>query len=79
MRIKKHDELRPKRLSTVSFITPLFPTLANTLKTKVGDVVGYIFEVECSVGGFSILKQIQFDFVHLSINCLLDNTYQIFF
>jgi hypothetical protein len=62
-----------------SFITPLFPTLANTLKTKVGDVVGYIFEVECSVGGFSILKQIQFDFVHLSINCLLDNTYQIFF
>jgi hypothetical protein len=41
-----------------SFITPLFPTLANTLKTKVGDVVGYIFEVECSVGGFLILKQI---------------------
>jgi hypothetical protein len=34
-----------------SFITPLFPTLANTLKTN-------IFEVECSVGGFLILKQI---------------------
>jgi hypothetical protein len=41
-----------------SFITQLFPTLANTLKTKVGDVVGYIFEVECSVGGFLILKQV---------------------
>jgi hypothetical protein len=41
-----------------SLITPLFPTLANTLKTKVCDVVGYIFEVECSVGGFLILKQI---------------------
>jgi hypothetical protein len=41
-----------------SFITPLFPTFANTLKTKVGDVVGCIFEVECSVGGFLILKQI---------------------
>jgi hypothetical protein len=41
-----------------SFITPLFPTLANTLKTKVDDVVGCIFEVECSVGGFLILKQI---------------------
>jgi hypothetical protein len=41
-----------------SFITPLFPTLANTLKTKVGDVVGCIFDVECSVGGFLILKQI---------------------
>jgi hypothetical protein len=33
-------------------------TLADTLKTKVGDVVGCIFEVECSVGGFLILKQI---------------------
>jgi hypothetical protein len=41
-----------------SFITPLFPTLANTLKTKVGDVVGCIFEVECTIGGFLILKQI---------------------
>jgi hypothetical protein len=35
-----------------SFITPLFPILANTLKTKVGDVVGCIFDVECRVGGF---------------------------
>jgi hypothetical protein len=43
-----------------SFITPLFPTLANTLKTKVGDVVGCIFDVECTVGGFLILKQIIF-------------------
>jgi hypothetical protein len=41
-----------------SFITPFFLTLANTLKTKVVDVVGCIFEVECSVGGFLILKQI---------------------
>jgi hypothetical protein len=39
-----------------SFLTPFF--LADTLKTKVGDVVGCIFEVECSVGGFLILKQI---------------------
>jgi hypothetical protein len=35
-----------------------FLTLANTLKTKGGDVVGCIFEVECTVGGFLILKQI---------------------
>jgi hypothetical protein len=28
-----------------SFITALFPTLANTLKTKVGIVVGCIFEI----------------------------------
>jgi hypothetical protein len=41
-----------------SFIIPLFPTFANTLKTKVGDVVGCIFEVECNVDGFLILKQI---------------------
>jgi hypothetical protein len=39
-----------------SFITPLFTTLANTLKIKVGDVVGCIFDVECSVGGFLVLK-----------------------
>jgi hypothetical protein len=45
-------------VSTVFFIIPLFLTLADTLKTKVGDVVGCIFEVECSVGGFLILKQI---------------------
>jgi hypothetical protein len=39
-----------------SFITPFFfLTLADTLKTKVGDVVGCIFEVKCSVGGFLIL------------------------
>jgi hypothetical protein len=45
-----------------SFITPFFLTLADTLKTKVGDVVGCIFEVECSVGGFLILKQIMVNF-----------------
>jgi hypothetical protein len=58
----KHDEhelLTTKNdCQQFSFITPLFPTLANTLKTKVGDVVGCIFDVECSVGGFLILKQI---------------------
>jgi hypothetical protein len=45
-----------------SFITAFFLTLADTLKTKVGDVVGCIFEVECSVGGFLILKQIIVNF-----------------
>jgi hypothetical protein len=58
MRIKKHDELRPKQLSTVSFHNHIFFWHLQTLKTKVGDVVGCIFEVECSVGGFLILKQI---------------------
>jgi hypothetical protein len=70
-----------------SFITQLFPTLANTLKTKVGDIVGYIFEVECSVGGFLSLKEI----IQLiakkktrkekfpNVNLILDNTYQIIF
>jgi hypothetical protein len=41
------------------FITPRF---SDTLKTKVGDVVGCILEVECSVGGFLILKQIKLAF-----------------
>jgi hypothetical protein len=41
------------------FITPLFSdTCKQTLKTKVGDVVGCIFEVECTLDGFLILKQI---------------------
>jgi hypothetical protein len=40
------------------FITPLFSDTSKHTKTKVGDVVGCIFEVECSVGGFFILKQI---------------------
>jgi hypothetical protein len=39
------------------FITPLFSDTCKHTKTKVGDVVAYIFEVECSVGGFLILKQ----------------------
>jgi hypothetical protein len=34
------------------------PFSAATLKTKVDDVVRCTFEVECSVGGFLILKQI---------------------
>jgi hypothetical protein len=54
-----------------SFITPLFPILANTLKTKVGDVVGCIFDVECSVGGFFILKQIKTPKFLLVINHVL--------
>jgi hypothetical protein len=33
MRIKKHDELRPKRLSTV-FLHNFFLTIADTLKNK---------------------------------------------
>jgi hypothetical protein len=48
-----------------SFITPLFSDTCKhteskswTLKAKVGDVVGCIFEIKCSVGGFLILKQI---------------------
>jgi hypothetical protein len=40
------------------FITPLFSDTADTLKTKVGDVAGCIFEIECTVGGFLMLKQI---------------------
>jgi hypothetical protein len=40
-----------------SFITPLFSDTWKTLKTKVGDGCRCIFEVECSVGGFLILKQ----------------------
>jgi hypothetical protein len=45
MRIKKHDELRPKHLSTVSFHNHIFFWHLQTLKTKVDDVVGCIFEV----------------------------------
>jgi hypothetical protein len=40
------------------FITPRFSDTFKHTKTKVGDVVGCIFEVECSVGGFLILEQI---------------------
>jgi hypothetical protein len=59
-----------------SFITPLFPTVANTLKTKVGDIVGCIFDVECSVGGFLILKQIivPFEKKKLTIICQKQNS-----
>jgi hypothetical protein len=42
---------------TVFFHNPIFFDTAQ-LKTKVGDVVGCIFQVKCSVGGFLILKQI---------------------
>jgi hypothetical protein len=39
-----------------SFITPIFSDTCQP--TQVGDVVGCIFDVKCSVGGFLILKQI---------------------
>jgi hypothetical protein len=58
MRMKNTINYDLNNCQQFSFITPLFLTLANTLKAKVGDVVGCIFEVECSVGGFLILKQI---------------------
>jgi hypothetical protein len=58
MRIKKHDELRQNRLSKIFFHNPTFFDTCKQTKTKVGGVVGCIFEVECSVGGFLILKQI---------------------
>jgi hypothetical protein len=51
-----------------SFITTFFSDTADTLKTKVGDVVGCIFEVECSVGGFLILKQIIVYLTSLCVN-----------
>jgi hypothetical protein len=49
-----------------SFITPLFSDTADTLKTKLRDVVGCIFDVECTVGGFLILKQIIIRFLTTS-------------
>jgi hypothetical protein len=39
-------------------------------KNKVGDVIGCIFEVECTVGGFFILKQI---ICFMCIMIMLDN------
>jgi hypothetical protein len=38
---------------------PTFFWHLQALKTKVGDVVGCIFEVECTVGGFLILYKRQ--------------------
>jgi hypothetical protein len=57
LEFKKNDELRPKRLSTV-FFNFFSDACKQTLKTKVGDVAGCIFEVECNVDGFLVLKQI---------------------
>jgi hypothetical protein len=48
------------------FITPRFSDTFKHTKTKVGDVVGCIFEVECSVGGFLILEQIIYKILILS-------------
>jgi hypothetical protein len=61
MRIKKHDELRPKQLSTVFFhiITPLFYYTWKQPKNKSWRRCRLYFRgIECSVGGFLILKQI---------------------
>jgi hypothetical protein len=44
-------------------------TSADTLKTKVGDVVACIFEVECTVGGFFILKQVTSIYLFISEVC----------
>jgi hypothetical protein len=44
---------------------------ATTLKTKLGNVVGCIFEVECTVGGFLILKQI----IPLIIHSIISSNY----
>jgi hypothetical protein len=44
-------------------------TSADTLKTKVGDVVAFIFEVECTVGGFFILKQVTSIYLFISEVC----------
>jgi hypothetical protein len=50
-----------------SFITPFFSDTADTLKTKVRDVVGCIFEVDCSVGGF----------LDFETNCMMIAYYRI--
>jgi hypothetical protein len=52
MRIKNTMNYDHNDGQEFSFITPLFSDTADTLKTKVGDVVGCIFEVECSVVDF---------------------------
>jgi hypothetical protein len=49
MRIKNAMNYDQNDCPTVFFHNPsFFLTLAETLKTKVGDVVGCIFEVECT-------------------------------
>jgi hypothetical protein len=69
MRIKKNTmNYDQNDCQQFSFITPLFARIANALKTKVGDVVSCIFEVECSVGGVLILKQIICD--HFETNSM---------
>jgi hypothetical protein len=69
MRIKNAMNYDQNDCPTVFFHNPsFFLTLAETLKTKVGDVVGCIFEVECTVGGFLILKQILV--IYLTSSCV---------
>jgi hypothetical protein len=58
MRIKNTMNYDQNDCTTVFFHNPTFFLTHATLKTKVGHVVGCIFEVECTVGGFLILKQI---------------------
>jgi hypothetical protein len=57
MRIKKNT-MNYDQNDCPTVFSHFFLTLTGTLKTKVGDVVGCIFEVECTVGGVLILKQI---------------------
>jgi hypothetical protein len=49
---------RSTQLGHIPFFLLLYLLVGPSIKTKVGDVVGCIFEVECSIGGFLILKQI---------------------
>jgi hypothetical protein len=60
------------------FIIPLFSdTCKHTKKkTKVGDIIGCTFEVECSVGGFLILKQIIVHFFFKTIVKVLSCWYE---
>jgi hypothetical protein len=61
MRIKNAMNYDQNDCPTVFSHNPtFFLTLADadTLKTKVGGVFGCIFEVECTVGGFLILKHV---------------------
>jgi hypothetical protein len=60
---------------TVFFHNHFFLTLSDTLKTKVGDVVGCIFEVECTVGGFLILKQIIYCFIRIKSGPFFDEQF----
>jgi hypothetical protein len=61
MRKKNTTNYHQNDCQQVFFITPLFSVLADTLKTKVDDVVGCIFEVECSVNFIANSKSLVLD------------------